>query len=448
MDAYSNHPSFYGTLNQSGNVAEWIEEAENGWCHALGGALIRGKYSVARGYQEGDAPDRPITSFGFRMARKVGGGVTAAVPSSAPAITAVIPKSDNGFVTVGDPGNEPDCFHGRYGRVDYVFEIARCELSNADYCQFLNAVAADRDPFGLWNPNMTTGILGGIDRENDGTGHLWRYVCKVGWAQKPVVYIGFYDLARYCNWLHSGRPVTKGTNLLGVTEGDARTGAYDTRDFEAVRSGRKAPYRDFGRRNADARYWIPSDDEWYKAAYYDPTRSGPRKYWDYPCRTDNPPGNHPDEVRSANYLHEGRLGVGRPDYLADVCSYTNAASYYGTLQQGGNVWEWIEGWQYRNKIGVRGLRGGAFGYTETGLTASNTDSGGLNDELNVFGGRIARLHEGHRVICRPSAVRRISWWLEGLGLRAAVAYGGLLVFGAFLVGLVVGPCLFRRTGTR
>ncbi|NIM51450.1 MAG: PEP-CTERM sorting domain-containing protein, partial [Gemmatimonadales bacterium] len=64
------------------------------------------------------------------------------------------------WVTVGDPGNVNDT-HG-YGGVGYVYNIGRYEVTNAQYCAFLNAVAAS-DPHGLYNTYMGT-FLGGITR--------------------------------------------------------------------------------------------------------------------------------------------------------------------------------------------------------------------------------------------------------------------------------------------
>lgn len=116
---------------------------------------------------------------------------------------------------------------------------------------------------------------------------------------------------------------------------------------------------------------------------------GKRKYWDYPNRSCTPPSS--DE---ANYLLNNHLSYGAPYYLSDVDNYINAASYFGTLQQGGNVWEWIEDWQ-NGSVGIRGLRGGSFGYTEFGLHCLNTDPGGINDESYVFGARIARAYDMH-----------------------------------------------------
>ena len=286
------------------------------------------------------------------------------------------------YVLCDIPGNVGDRLNQWKGRVNYEFYIGKYELSNAEYTRFLNAVARYSDPYGLYSPNMGNSVCGGIDRTIDKNDHFF-YKTKTGWEKRPVCYIGFYDLARYANWLHYGCPNT-GRAELGTTEGTSSQGAYDTSDFENVRLGHKPAYQNFGKRNIGALYWIPDENEWYKAAYYDPTRLGNRPYYDYPTRSCNPPRK--DE---ANYMIDNELVVGDPFYVAEVDAYPNAASYFKTQQQGGNVWEWLDSWQY-NVVGVRGLKGGSWGYTFYGLNACNTDPGGLNDESYVFGGRLCR----------------------------------------------------------
>lgn len=94
----------------------------------------------------------------------------------------------------------------------------------------------------------------------------------------------------------------------------------------------------------DARYWIPTENEWYKAAYYDPSPEGPADdYWRFPWRSD------PLEGRPANFYNGTYTVTGRPNidpyytYLTDVGAFSGTPSYYGTLNQAGNVEEWTEG---------------------------------------------------------------------------------------------------------
>lgn len=236
-------------------------------------------------------------------------------------------------VAVGDPGNGPDDFTpfglaGEHGAVPYDFQIGKFEVTNAEYVEFLNAV----DPFGmnefdLYNSEMNTEIWGGIS--NDVTAVAGkRYMAKAGRENKPVVFVSFYDAARFCNWLHNGA-------LPGA---DTEDGAY------ALRGGTPVPTNGTNvLRNAGARFALPTADEWYKAAYYDPVNPGAdvndtADYWFYPTMSDEEPlAEAPsDNPNAANFRFNA---VGN---VTDVGVYVNAISHYGTFDQGGNVWETCE----------------------------------------------------------------------------------------------------------
>lgn len=395
-----------GTFDQQGNAAEWIENSSNNWKLALGGSLIRPHYFSYLGKVEGDDPNKAISSFGYRICKT---SSTDTIQNKIPVfiekqeVNADISNIYNDkieqisfpeYVRITDAGNIGDRLNQYKGAVGYEYYISRTELSNSEYCAFLNSVATADDPFSLYHENMENAVGGGIVRQKTVDGYS--YHCKEGWENRPVVYISYYDLARYANWLHYGSPNT-GNSTLGTTEGDKKNGAYDTSDFELVRTGQKNVYRSFGLRNRGARFWIPSDDEWYKAAYYDPTISGNRKYYDYPtCSNEEPTPSQ------ANYMVDNTLCVGEPYFVAPVDSFSVAASHYETLQQGGNVWEWTEDWQY-GVVGCRGLRGGSWSYTSYGLNASNTDPGGIDDISYVFGGRICKAvdENGWQPVAKP-----------------------------------------------
>src|SRR5205085_1518744 len=105
------------------------------------------------------------------------------------------------FVTVGDPGNDPD-FNDK-GAVVYNYRIGKFEINNSQYAAFLNAVAAD-DPHSLYSSNMTFNPHGGITRS--GSPGDFSYAPKPGMEHQPVVWVDFYDALRFCNWLHNGQP--------------------------------------------------------------------------------------------------------------------------------------------------------------------------------------------------------------------------------------------------
>lgn len=88
-------------------------------------------------------------------------------------------------------------------------------------------------------------------------------------VNKPIGYISWGDAARFANWLTNGQPT--GMQGAGTTETGSYTlnGAMTNTALQAVT------------RNANARYVVPTENEWYKAAYYDPTAGagGGDNYW-------------------------------------------------------------------------------------------------------------------------------------------------------------------------
>ncbi len=425
IDSCAQFPSPSGTLNQYGNVAEWVETRRGNFFLALGGSLIRGRYSLASDFTEGDEANKAISSFGIRLASALNPKILPRPRIEKKEIERVGSQTLREWCYIGDVGNPRDPLY-RKGRVLYSFELKCHALTNEEYCRFLNVVAKESDPYGLFNSDMQNGILGGIVRLDGGGG----YVCKSGWEHRPVVYVGFHDIMRYCNYLHYGK-----------TEGTDTEGAYDTRFCEKILSGEMSAPPSYGRRNKEAKYWIPSDDEWYKAAYYDPTRTCRRKYWDYPCRTSNRPSNQSTDPHSCNYLKEGvYLGLGAPYYLAEVQDYPNSDTYYGVRQMAGNVWEWVEP---NNPHRCLNLRGTSFGYTEFGMGVWNCDEAGYKDELNVFGARIARRAERVKVTSVPIREKFLEK-MSDLGPRRTLLYFSLCLVVVGLVGISCGFLLGRR----
>ena len=157
-------------------------------------------------------------------------------------------------VPVGNPGNRADALTNYlYGGVSYNYRIGTTEVTNAQYAEFLNAKAVS-DPLGLYNTNMGSNARGGITRS--GSDGSYTYAPKTNMGNKPVNYVSWYDAIRFANWLHNGQ----GT-------GDTETGAY------TLLGGTPTPTNGLSiTRNAGATWFLTSEDEWYKAAYYQPAR--------------------------------------------------------------------------------------------------------------------------------------------------------------------------------
>jgi formylglycine-generating enzyme required for sulfatase activity len=143
-----------------------------------------------------------------------------------------------------------------------------------------------------------------------------------------------------------------------------------------------------GARNSVAVWFLTSEDEWYKAAYYDGST-----YYDYPTGTDTTPDNNlptSDSGNSANF-YDGAYTTGSVFYpMTDAGAYTLSGSPYGTYDQGGNVWEWNEA-----LFGVsdRIFRGGSWQQGSSDLQSSDSLFGDPTDEFDVMGFRVATVPE-------------------------------------------------------
>jgi formylglycine-generating enzyme required for sulfatase activity len=319
--------------------------------------------------------------------------IVALTASTAPAVTI-------STVPVGDVGNPNDPATGNlYGGVDYAYNIGTYEVTVGQYTAFLNAVAAT-DTNALYNPSMATNLnIAGISRSGASGSYTYSVI---GSPNHPVTYVSWYDSVRFANWLHNGQP--SGPQSPSTTEDGAYT-LNGTTD-----SGTPLAFT----RNAGARWVIPAESEWYKAAYYQPAAAGgdSDEYWAYPMKTnsvpysDQPPGAAPDNTRVGNFLQDDGVANGYDDghavtglntysssqnYLTDVGAYTSSPSYYGTFDQGGNVYEWNELTPDVNYSPL--VRGGSWGFYSVGMLASSPSNVGPLEEDSTTGFRVASVPE-------------------------------------------------------
>jgi formylglycine-generating enzyme required for sulfatase activity len=145
-----------------------------------------------------------------------------------------------------------------------------------------------------------------------------------------VVYVSWFDAARFSNWLSNGQG-----------SGDTEMGSYN---LNGVSSGLILPV-------ADAKVRLPTEDEWYKAAYYNGANSTYSLY---------PNGQNTMTTADANY----GSNVG---YSTDVGTYNSDPSSYGTFDQGGNATEWIDAVDFSARV----LRGGSWFYYPVGIMDSS-----------------------------------------------------------------------------
>jgi formylglycine-generating enzyme required for sulfatase activity len=141
-------------------------------------------------------------------------------------------------------------------------------------------------------------------------------------------------------------------------------------------------------RNAGAEYVIPSENEWYKAAYYDASTG---TYWTFPTQSNTAPSNVLSATGTNNANYSGGKSYTDPtNFLTPVGSFADSPGPYGTYDMGGDVWQWNEA-----IIGdQRGLRGGYFGSYSYVDLASSQRSGFVPTHLgNDEGFRVAEVPE-------------------------------------------------------
>jgi formylglycine-generating enzyme required for sulfatase activity len=347
-----------------------------------------------------------LSSLGFCPSRLSGGlptilrcvaavllALAAICTSLAPAHAVTID-----WVTIGDPGNTADTTG--YGAVSEAYRIAKYEVTIQQYTDFLNAVA-QTDPYSLYNTSMASDLnIAGISRSGTSGGYSYSVIDNGGLSgNRPITYVSWFDAARFANWMQNGQG-----------SGDTETGAYT---LVGGQTSGTAPAKNLG-----AQFYIPTENEWYKAAYYKGggTNAG---YWDYATQSDTPPGNTVGSgANQANY-NNGVYAVtqsasysGSQNYLTDIGTFTNSASFYGTFDQSGNVYEW------NDLTGVagstRGVGGGGWDDSALGLSSYGRNTIDPSFEGSNGGFRLAS----------PVAVPEPSTWVMGLAGIACAGWGG------------------------
>jgi sulfatase modifying factor 1 len=249
------------------------------------------------------------------------------------------------FVTIGNPGNANDTTG--YGGVPYVYQMGIYDITQNQINAAANA--------GL--PGMPTG---------DWTG------------DQPATSITWYQAAAFVNWLNTNEGCAPAYNLSYDANNGYSMALWPTN--QAWTNGGTNLYR-----SANCRYFLPSENEWYKAAYYDPTKNRRKGgYWLYPTGSDRAPTAVVSGTLPRTSVYNSVASVPASVYQA------GGISPYGTMGQGGNVYQWMES-ANTNPFGDRALRGGSWNIPSVYLQSSSSISQLILNSFPNVGFRVARI---------------------------------------------------------
>ena len=277
------------------------------------------------------------------------------------------------FVQIGNPGNAPDTTGNPnpVGSVAYTYNIGKYEVSR-DQIDKANSAGS----LGITMFDMSSGS--GI------------YYLGGNGVNRPATGINWYEAATYVNWLNTSTGGTAAYKFVGGTftlwsAGDA--GYNEANPF----------------RNSLSKYIITSRDEWFKAAYGSPSGT----WYNYPTGNDTQPTPVASGIGDNMAVYGGgNLGP------ADI-NNAGGLSAYGTMGQGGNVWEWNEtAFDGMNNTAseIRELRGGSWSYGSDTLSSEyRLDGYYPSIENGNFGFRVAMIPE-------PSAVSLLAVGLGALAM--------------------------------
>ena len=297
------------------------------------------------------------------------------------------------WVTVGDPGNTADTAPAGFGAVAASFRIMKYEFTNQLYTDFLNSVdTSGTNPNSVYSSLMGTDPRGGISL-TPGAASGSKYAARSNMGDKPVNFVSWFDAARVSNWYQNGATSSSSTETGAYT----LVGGQTTGTAPAVNPG--------------ATFYVPTENQWYKAAYYKGggTNAG---YWNYATQSDSAPA----------MVTAGSTGIGSAGSTGNYANFTKGADWneqdgnvttvgtnggasaYGAFDMSGNINEWNDLTGAANTN--RGTRGGSWKFGLEGVS-----SPGASGVDATIGFRLAS----------PVAVPEPSTWVMGL---AGIACGG------------------------
>jgi hypothetical protein len=266
------------------------------------------------------------------------------------------------FVEIGSPGNAADTTGSPNpsGAVGYNYQLAKYEISRdmvlkANAASGLGITLADLSSFG-------------------GNG-----------VNRPATGVSWNEAARFVNWLNTSQGFSPAYKFLyppGHANYNSATNIQLWTTFDAGYD----PANPF--RNSNAKYFLPSADEWYKAAYYDPNANGGLGgYWDYANGSNTAPTKVISGTAAGTAVYNQSFNQGPTDITT-----AGGLSPWGVMALNGNVSEWVESEFDRLNDSVsadRELRGGDYFNIAVVLAATNRNGGQTTGTNEGLGFRVA-----------------------------------------------------------
>ena len=222
---------------------------------------------------------------------------------------------------------------------------------------------------------------------------------------KPATNVSWNGAARFVNWLNTSTGGVAAYNFTtgGVNDNIAVWTATDTLDYEATN-----PYR-----SKRAKYFLPSYNEWYKAAYYNPTNS---TYYDFANGSNTAPTAVASGTDAGTAVYNQSIGQDP----ADV-DQAGGLSPYGVMGLGGNVYEWEESsGDLLNSSGSssRGRRGGVWFSFSDNLSSSARFNRNPSGQDDIIGFRVASLSSSAAAVPEPTSTAIFGLAALGMAYRA------------------------------
>ena len=220
---------------------------------------------------------------------------------------------------------------GGVGSVNYDYRVSKTETTRGQYAEFLNAVATSTSAPSyvqtLWSSTSTFGITRTV------VGGSYSYAAAA--PNLPVANVTWTSAARFVNWLNNGQVITSNTTTLNTI---LNSGAYT---ISSGTSGNTIVARNAGYTTSGTsdKFFLPSANEWVKAAFYNPNTATYNTWQTNTSGTATPLAVTSSTSTNISSANAGVYGMAAGTTPLAVGSVTNTVSPYGLFDMLGNVAE-------------------------------------------------------------------------------------------------------------